>query len=118
MNGAVCGFGASGTPCKLPAVWSPAACYLQWEPDENVLGPGNPGAFEFNDAANFSEVSNGEGIGRLHSQKGGNMLAVGGNVHFVLVTVFNKDSTTPAGAGPGPGGKTGLWWSPFSANGH
>jgi hypothetical protein len=93
-------------------------CYLMWEPDENVLGPGNPGAFEFNDSANFPQVSNGEGIGRLHSQKGGQILAVGGHVTFVTRTQFNEDSLTPNGKGPGPGGKTFLWWNPDAADGH
>src|SRR5579872_2613448 len=64
MNGAVCGYGASGQGCKITDIWSPM-CYLLWEPDENALGPGNPGAFDFNDASSFPNQS--EGIGRLHS---------------------------------------------------
>src|ERR1022692_3842208 len=76
MDGAAADFpgsGMSGAPpggtyqiSKSTAVWS-TMCYLLWEPDENVLGPGNPGAFEYNDAANYPRVSNGEGIGVLHS---------------------------------------------------
>ncbi len=93
-------------------------CYLLWEPDENRLGPGNPGAFEYNDAANFPQISNGEGIGRLHSKKGGSILALAGHVQFVTQQTFDKDSGTPSGRGPGPGGKTYLWWSPYSNDGH
>jgi prepilin-type N-terminal cleavage/methylation domain-containing protein/prepilin-type processing-associated H-X9-DG protein len=125
MNGAVCGYSSPSSMtqyprCKISACWSPSACYFQWEPDENTLGPGNPGAFEFNDAGNFPSAPpvGGEGIGRLHSKKGGNLLAVDGHVQFMLATTFAKDSNIPAGKGPGPGGKTGLWWSPFSSNGH
>ena len=121
MNGAVNGYsnpnGQEYRSCKTTAVWSPM-CYLFWEPDENVLGMGNPGAFEYNDGANFPRVSNGEGIGRLHSRKGGAIVAVAGHVTFILKTAFDADSLTPAGTGPGPGGKTYLWWSPYSTDGH
>jgi prepilin-type N-terminal cleavage/methylation domain-containing protein/prepilin-type processing-associated H-X9-DG protein len=125
QNGAICGFPSPDSQygyksCKTSAVWSPSACFMQWEPDENTLGPGDPGAFEFNDAANFPSAppSGGEGIGRLHSKKGGNILACDGHVIFFLASAFQKDSNTPVGQGPGPGGKTDLWWSPFVANGH
>ena len=115
MNGAVDGFTESGvwpTPCKITDVWSPA-CYLLWEPDENASGPGNPGAFEYNDGANFPNTS--EGIGRLHSASSGNMLCVGGNVQFVTVQTFQIQTIT--GKGSGPNGKTLAWWSPFSPSG-
>jgi prepilin-type N-terminal cleavage/methylation domain-containing protein/prepilin-type processing-associated H-X9-DG protein len=125
MNGAVCGYPSPDNQyqyraCKASDVWSPTACFVQWEPDENTLGPGNPGAGEFNDAANFPSAppSGGEGIGRLHSKKGGNILAMDGHVQFMLAPAFAQDSNIPAGSGPGPGGKTGLWWSPFSLSGH
>jgi len=119
MNGAVCGFSAPGgneyRSCKITQIWS-QMCYLLWEPDENNLGPGNPGAFDFNDSANFPNDS--EGLGRLHSRKGGQILAIAGHVQFVTRETFRKDSQTPQGGGPGPGGKTFLWWSPYSNNGH
>ena len=125
MNGSINGYtgpqGSVAMPlCKTSAAWSASACYMQWEPDENTLGPGNPGAFEFNDAANFPSAppSGGEGIGRLHSKNGGNILAVDGHVQYIMATAFTKDSNTPSGKGPGPGGKTDLWWSPFSSDGH
>lgn len=116
MNGAVVAYGNPspyGNPCKITDVWSPA-CYLLWEPDENALGLGNPGAFEYNDGANFPNTS--EGIGRLHSANSGNMLCVGGNVEFVTVQTFKNQSIT--GAGPGPGGKTLAWWAPGASNGN
>lgn len=116
MNGAVDGFPTGNTwptPCKLTDVWNPA-CYLVWEPDENAVGPGNPGPFEYNDGANFPNTS--EGIGRLHSANSGNMLCVGGNVQFVTVQTFQQQSAMYPGSGPN--GKTFAWWSPFSGNGH
>jgi prepilin-type N-terminal cleavage/methylation domain-containing protein/prepilin-type processing-associated H-X9-DG protein len=125
MNGAIGGYPSPNNQygfrsCKTTQVWGPSSCFMQWEPDENCLGPGNPGAFEFNDAANFPSAppTGGEGIGRLHSKKGGNILACDGHVQFLLSTAFAKDSNTTAGRGPGPGGKTDLWWSPFTSNGH
>lgn len=127
MNGAVCNFEATGNShaavyksAKLTTVWSPL-CYLLWEPDENALGPGNPGAFEYNDSANFPDVNNGEGIGRLHSKKGGSALTLSGSVIFLSKEQFIIDSASPPkgqrGKGPGPGGKTYLWWSPWTSNG-
>jgi prepilin-type N-terminal cleavage/methylation domain-containing protein len=117
MNGAVSGYPSTGTfpNSKITSVWSPM-CYLLWEPDENNLEPGNPGAFDFNDGANLP--SDGEGLGRLHSKKGASIIAVAGHVQFITRETFRKDADTPAGQGPGPGGKTYLWWSPFSNNGH
>jgi prepilin-type N-terminal cleavage/methylation domain-containing protein len=121
MNGSVNGFsnpaGDEYRSCKTTAVWS-QMCYLLWEPDEFVNGrnPPSPGAFEYNDGANFPRVSNGEGIGRLHSRKGGAIVAIAGHVTFITQKAFNADSTTPAGQGPGPGGRTYLWWSPFANN--
>ena len=119
MNGAVCGYPGQNVvrSCKVTSAWSPL-CYLLWEPDENVIGPGNPGAFEYNDASNFPMRSNGEGIGRLHSKKGGAITALAGHVVFITCKQFNSDSDTPNGRGPGPGGKTYLWWSPYSKDGH
>jgi prepilin-type N-terminal cleavage/methylation domain-containing protein/prepilin-type processing-associated H-X9-DG protein len=111
MNGAACGFDKH-KDCKVTQVWSPL-CYLLWEPDENVLGPGNPGGYEFNDGGNIPYVANGEGIGPLHSKKGGNALALDGHVIFLTVPAFIQDSNTPRGTGPGPGGRTYLWWSTY-----
>jgi len=116
MDGAVCGYGAGntgiGASCKLTSAWNPM-CYLLWEPDENAVGPGNPGAFDYNDGANFPNAS--EGIGRLHSRKGGAILALAGHVQFVTKEQFSREATLP---GSGPGGKSFLWWSPWSGDGH
>jgi len=120
MNGAVCGYGESDNRgvihanCKISNVWSPM-CWLQWEPDENNLGYLNPGGFDWNDGANFPNDS--EGVGRLHSKKGGCAVAVGGHVVFVTRVEWRKDADMPAGRGPGPGGATYTHWSPFNANG-
>ncbi len=129
MNGAVTGYGDSAPngpngatvppyfTVKTTAVWSPL-CYLQWEPDENTLGPGNPGAFEFNDGGNFpSSPADGgaEGIGPLHNKKGGNIVALDGHVDFMVTNLFSRLSANP---GAGPGGKGLLWWNPYTVNGH
>jgi prepilin-type N-terminal cleavage/methylation domain-containing protein len=118
MDGSVVGFPTVppyGTPCKITAVWSPL-CYLIWEPNENSVAQGNPGAFEYNDGANFPNIS--EGIGLLHSKHGGNALALDGHVDIVTTVQFNQYSgASAARPGPGPGGRSYLWWSPYSLNG-
>lgn len=121
MNGAVCGYGDAPVNvfpfvvCKSTQIWSPL-CYLLWEPDENALGPGDPGPMEFNDGSNLPDAGPpyAEGIGRLHHKTGGNILALDGHVDFM---VFNKFRALSLNDGPGPGGKGLLWWSPFQANG-
>jgi prepilin-type N-terminal cleavage/methylation domain-containing protein len=112
MNGAVCGYDGTKPSCKITQPYS-TMCYLLWEPDENNLAFGNPGAFDYNDAANFPNDT--EGIGRLHDKKGGSAIAIGGHVQFVSRETFRRLSDF---AGDGPGGKTWLWWSPYSSNGH
>jgi prepilin-type N-terminal cleavage/methylation domain-containing protein len=115
MDGAVEAYPGSDswpTPMKISSVWSPM-CYLLWEPDENALGKGNPGAFEWNDGANYPDTS--EGIGLMHSPHGGNALALDAHVDFVTVAQFKLMSTK--GAGPGPGGKTLLWWDNANSQG-
>ena len=123
MDGAVVGFIGSPNwpnPMKITEVWSPM-CYLIWEPNENGGGVGTPGAFEYNDGSNYpsTQYSNPnpgyEGIGLLHSKHGGNALALDGHVDLVLTVQFNAWSKQ--GSGPGPGGKTFLWWDNVNANG-
>ncbi len=111
MDGSSEEFPAAGTwpnPCKISSVWSPL-CYLLWEPNENAGGIGNPGAFEWNDGANFPTA--GEGIGLFHSKHGGNALALDGHVDFVTVSDFNRMSADTTA-------KNYLWWYPNSVNGH
>jgi len=120
MNGAVCGYGNKDTRgvvhanCKISSAWSPM-CYLQWEPDENYI-VGNPPGFEFNDSANYPDQH--EGIGRLHSHKGGCIVALAGHVVFLTREQFLADSTATKANAPGPGGATYLFWNPFSPDGH
>ena len=127
MNGAQCGYGNTFKEeiyTKITDPWSPM-CYIIWEPDENAMGYEDPGAFEFNDAANYPRAignqgngSIGEGIGRLHSKKGGNIMAVAGHVVFMTSQQFKQDSlAVGTEAAPGPGHKTYLWWNPYSSNG-
>ena len=110
MNGAVNGFGSLPgiRTCKITEAWSPD-CYLLWGPDENASGSGNPGAFVFNDGANFPSTSE-AAIEQLHALGGGQILAVGGAVQFVSVQRFAKESTASS--------KSLAWWNPFSGSGH
>jgi len=129
MDGAVVGFQGSGSsppwpaPSKITQIWNPL-CYELWEPDENAGGIGTPGANEYNDGSNFPSCQQSctnpgwEGIGRLHSKNGGNALCFDGHAQYLLVTQFQQDSATPCGRGPGPGGKTYLWYSNYSVDGH
>lgn len=122
MNGSSCSFAGNGgagdapsgssVSCKITSVWN-TGCYLLWEPDENKLGPGNPGAFDFNDGGNQPNAS--EGIGRLHSKKGGQAVAVGGHVNFLTQTQFANESVN---RGAGPGGRSLLYWNPVGPDGH
>jgi prepilin-type N-terminal cleavage/methylation domain-containing protein len=104
---------------KTTGIWS-TQCYLMWEPNENELGPGNPGAYEFNDGANNPSAPpvGGEGVGHLHNKNGGNVLVLDGHSQYLLARTFAADSNIPRGQGPGPGGKTYLWWNTYSDDGH
>jgi type II secretory pathway pseudopilin PulG len=110
MNGAVCGFQSGGVnrTCKISDAWSPD-CYMLWVPDENALGPGNEGAFEFNDGSNYPTTSEG-GVAQLHTLAGGDILTVGGAVQFVSLQRFAKESNSSS--------NSLAWWSPFSSTGH
>ena len=116
-NGAPCGYNFGGASCKTTQAWTPMV-FLFWEPDDQAPGMG---AFEFNDGANYPGANtsgNNEGIGLLHNKSGGSITRVDGGVQYITSTNFFKDSATPSGKGPGPGGRTLLWWSPFSKDGH
>jgi prepilin-type N-terminal cleavage/methylation domain-containing protein len=114
MNGAVAGYPntpGGGTPCKITDVYSPM-CYLIWEPSEFGNSPYPAvGAFEWNDAANFPDITKGEAIGLMHSKHGGNALALDGHVDFVTSVNFNAWSLNNTA-------KNYLWWNPLTANGH
>ena len=112
MNGSVCGFNVPPVyrTCKTSAVWN-SQCYFMWEPDENAVSYGNPGAFVFNDGATYPNPS--EGIGRLHSKKGGSILSMDSHVEFITREAFLAQATQPGPNGP----KTLCWWSPFSTGG-
>jgi len=108
MNGAVCGYEIASRTCKITDAWSPD-CYMLWVPDENALGPGNPGAFAFNDGSNYPNTMEG-GLAQMHTLAGGDILTVGGAVQFVSLQRFAKESNSSV--------KSLAWWSPFSSNGH
>jgi prepilin-type N-terminal cleavage/methylation domain-containing protein len=113
-DGSACGFDEPPQyiTCKASLIWSPS-CYLFWEPDDSKQGAG-----EFNDGANYPSATSGEGVGLLHNRTGGNIMRLDGGVEFITSTNFNLDSNIPPGQGPGPGGRTHLWWSTFSTDGH
>ena len=110
MNGAVSGFmsGLPGRTYKITEVWNPA-CYLLWGPDENYYRFGNPGAWSFNDGANYPIASDGL-VERLHTPNGGGVLSVDGAVQFVSIQRFSTESGSQT--------KSLAWWSPFSSSGH
>jgi prepilin-type N-terminal cleavage/methylation domain-containing protein len=107
MDGAACGYNDQAKTALVSQLWS-TSCIISWEPDENSLGYGNPGAFDFNDASNFPNPS--EGVGPLHSKLGGIIMTVGGSTQFITKTRFASEEI---GTTPGL-----LWWSPFTATGH
>jgi hypothetical protein len=108
MNGAVCGYEIASRTCKITDAWN-TDCYMLWVPDENALGPGNPGAFAFNDGSNYPNTMEG-GLAQMHTLAGGDILTVGGAVQFVSLQRFAKESNSSV--------KSLAWWSPFSSNGH
>ena len=96
MNGAVCDFGKNttaanpeDTTCKITAIFN-TSCYLIWEPDEyGQNGYKVNGGFEWNDGANFPDITIGEAIGLMHSKHGGNAIAIDGHVDFIKSADFN-----------------------------
>jgi prepilin-type N-terminal cleavage/methylation domain-containing protein len=111
------GMDESAPTTKIPMIWSPE-CYLFWEP--YAQGNATLELEEFNDGANWPYFSGwAEGVGPLHDQMGGNIARLDGGVVFITTNAFNADAEfTPPGGGPGPGGKTFSWWSPFESDGH
>jgi len=111
-DGSACGFnsGNAYVTCKVSQAWTPM-CFLAWEPDDSIVG-----AFEFNDGANFPTTppSGSEGIGLLHNKTGGNIMRLDGGTEFISSTNFAKEGNSSEG----PGGRSRLWWSVFSQNGH
>jgi prepilin-type N-terminal cleavage/methylation domain-containing protein/prepilin-type processing-associated H-X9-DG protein len=108
MNGAPIDYPAPGVTapaCKITQVWSQNA-YLMWEPNIESVNPFNEG--EYNDAANFPNSA--EGIGTIHSGRGGNILAIDGHVEFITTNQFQTESINP--------NVSFLWWAPQSGNGH
>ncbi len=84
-------------------------CYIQWEPDENLVNPNTGqqiGAFAYNDASSYPNA--GEGVGRLHTS-GAVVQAVGGHVQFITIKQFTTEQNNPR--------KGLLWWSPWTSDG-
>ena len=68
MDGAACGYADQAKTALVSQLWS-TSCIIAWEPDENSLGYGNPGAFDFNRCPPISRIPS-EGVGPLHSKLG------------------------------------------------
>jgi prepilin-type N-terminal cleavage/methylation domain-containing protein len=101
---------------KISRIWTPA-CYLFWEP--TVPGNSVIDLNAFNDGANAPYIAGWtEGIATIHDKRGANLGRLDGSVVFVTLVAYNADAQTPAGKGPGPGGRTLTWWSTFSEDGH
>jgi prepilin-type N-terminal cleavage/methylation domain-containing protein len=89
MNGAVNGYGKlEGKSYKLSA-FKPRNAYLMWEPDEPNYYTFYPGQSCYNDASSYP--SQGEGLGRLHGKKGGNLLSFDGHIESVTYEQFNQE---------------------------
>jgi len=102
---------------SLSALWSPL-CILFWEP--YAPGDSTMDLNAFNDGANYPWFSGypSEGLAELHYKEGANVGRLDGSVTFMTETNFTDDAMSRPGSGPGPGGKTYLWWSAYSSNGH
>jgi prepilin-type N-terminal cleavage/methylation domain-containing protein len=88
MNGAVNGFGALGATTYKLSRFNPIA-YCMWEPDEPNYYTYYPGMSCYNDASSYP--SQGEGLGRLHGKKGGNLLGFDAHLQSVSYDYFNKE---------------------------
>lgn len=128
MNAAAAGFPSASDgsrrayqSTKAAEIWSPS-CFLFWEPNEDTLGLGNPGASVFKDGAAIpstpeSSPAGVAGISSIHDKTGGNISRIDGASEFITVEQFQHESKGPPGDAP-DGLKTRLWWSIYSANGH
>jgi len=117
MNGCAVKFDTSsggwnnvGKSWKLTDVWN-AMCVLMWEPDEKEYAEltGNP-AFEYNDGSNFPDDT--EGIAKLHSNNGGNLMVISGSVAYWTFKQWRSQADQT------PYMRNFVWWYPGTANGH
>ena len=105
MNGAVNGYGALGARAYKLSQFNPIA-YCMWEPDEPNYYTYYPGQSCYNDASSYP--SQGEGLGRLHGKRGGNMLGFDAHLQSVTYEYFNKERLNfPGLLHCVPGSKTG-----------
>lgn len=105
MNGAVNGFGALGGRAYKLSQFNPVA-YCMWEPDEPNYYQFYPGQSCYNDGSSYP--SQGEGLGRLHGKKGGNLLGFDAHLQSVTYEYLNKERLNfPGLLHCVPGSKTG-----------
>ena len=88
MNGAVNGFGALGARAYKISQFNPTA-YCMWEPDEPNYYVFYPGQSCYNDGSSYP--SQGEGLGRLHGKRGGNLLGFDAHLQYVSYEYFNLE---------------------------
>lgn len=105
MNGALNGYGALGGRAYKLSQFSPIA-YCMWEPDEPNYYVFYPGQSCYNDGSSYP--SQGEGLGRLHGRKGGNLLGFDAHLQSVSYEYFNRERLNfPGLLHCVPGSKTG-----------
>jgi prepilin-type N-terminal cleavage/methylation domain-containing protein len=113
MNGCAVSFGAGwandGKSWKTTDVWN-QMCVLMWEPDEQQYSSSGNEAFEFNDGANFPDDT--EGIARLHSKNGGNVMLISGSVQYWTELEWRQQADQT------PHQRNYVWWYPGEADGH
>ena len=94
MNGGVCNYATdiNAQSRKITEPWTPLV-WVMWEPLED---PAHPDTGVFNDGSSnpydITSGSDSQGLGLLHNKKGGNVLAVGGNVSFMTVQRFLSET--------------------------
>jgi prepilin-type N-terminal cleavage/methylation domain-containing protein len=88
MNGAVCDYGtmSGATTLKITDPSITPASYIMWEPDFRA----SEGEFVYNDGSSYPNP--GEGLGKLHSNKGGTLLAMGGHTVFMTTNAFLQEA--------------------------
>jgi len=90
MNGAVCQFARDTKVASIKVTDShlKPTSYMMWEPDYKL------GEFVYNDGSSYPSPTSGvfEGVGALHSNKGGTVLAVGGHTVFITRKAFQKEA--------------------------
>jgi len=94
MNGAVVNFAGGMSTLKITDTDILPKSYLMWEPDVFETGLTDESVYNdgANDPRNSQNKSPEEGVGQLHSKKGGTILAIGGQSSFISSNKFKTIS--------------------------